>query len=63
MKKLLLLAGLLSTLTGYAINTDKIKDIFTSDEFTYAQKAEAINYMTEELENAYQQIINDDIRF
>lgn len=63
MKKLLVLIGILSSLTGFSINVDKVQDILLDNDLTYAQRAEVINYMTDELEDVYHQIITDDIRF
>jgi conjugal transfer/entry exclusion protein len=63
MRRLLALLGIVSAISGYQVNIGKVQEVFSSTEYSFAQKEAAANEAANAFEDIYQRILNDDEMF
>ena len=63
MKRLLVLLGIVGSISGYAVNMNDVQEIFSSVEYSYEAKEIAANEVADAFEDIYERILNNDEMF
>jgi len=63
MKRLLVLLGIVGSISGYAVNMNDVQEIFSSAEYSYEAKEIAANEVADAFEDIYERILNNDEMF
>ncbi len=63
MKRLLALLGIVGAVSGYTVNMDEVKEIFSSTEYSYEAKEVAANEVADAFEDIYVRMLNGDEMF
>lgn len=63
MKRLLVLLGIVGSISGYAINMNDVQEIFSNTEYSYEAKEVVANEVANAFEDIYERILNNDEMF
>jgi hypothetical protein len=63
MRRLLVLLGIVGSISGYVVNMSDVQEIFSSTEYSYEAKEIAANEVADAFEDIYERILNNDEMF